>query len=595
MIFSSSTQPLQNKILNPIYPILLLAVIILLSLFASRARAAQVTLAWDPNSETDLAGYKMHYGTASGTYASTIDVGNTTTCTVPDLTTGTTYFFAVTAYTTSNTESGYSNEVAYRVPDDSTPPPVTLSSIAISGPTQLDENNSAQYACTARYSDDSTATLSSGVTWRENSSATTITSTGRLTAGNVSSDASVTITAAFGGKSDTHSVTITKSSTSLTGLSICGPAQVNEESSAQLACTAHYSDGKTSVVTDSVHWSVNSNFADINASGILSTYMVQSNEPLTITASFDGKQAEHRLTINDTTEKYTLTVDILGSGTVQLDPPGGTYDAGTVVTLTAEADHAWVFDVWTGLVSDTESHITSVVMDTSITLSAAFVEDTDLDSVPDHEEWGQDARDNAFDGNGDGIADYRQGNVASIHTQDYLHYLTLSVPETAKISACKTTDTTSITDMPAQYSLPLGLIDYRIENITPSSGTTLTIHLPAEFEFNTYIAHVATPETPSAHAYEFTYDPASQTGAAYESETLILHLMDGQPGDDDLTPNGILSSRGAPAILGAEDDPVDEDTTDPAPPDTNHYIEEDNSVNPTPAGNGIGCFISSIL
>src|SRR5678815_1906487 len=69
-------------------------------------RAAQsVTLAWNPNSETNLAGYKLYYGTSSRNYSGYVPVGSaTTTSTVPNLQDGLTYFFAVTAYCTDGME-----------------------------------------------------------------------------------------------------------------------------------------------------------------------------------------------------------------------------------------------------------------------------------------------------------------------------------------------------------------------------------------------------------------------------------------------------------------------------------------------------------
>ena len=80
------------------------------------ARAEQATLAWDANTESDLAGYKLHYGTASNSYSVHIDVNNVTTYTVVGLTAGQTYYFAATAYDASGNESGYSNSVSYAVP-----------------------------------------------------------------------------------------------------------------------------------------------------------------------------------------------------------------------------------------------------------------------------------------------------------------------------------------------------------------------------------------------------------------------------------------------------------------------------------------------
>ncbi len=72
---------------------------------------AQVRLAWDPNIDSDLMGYKVYYGTGSRSYGPPIDVRNATTFTVLGLTKGVTYYFAVTAYDSYNNESDYSNEV----------------------------------------------------------------------------------------------------------------------------------------------------------------------------------------------------------------------------------------------------------------------------------------------------------------------------------------------------------------------------------------------------------------------------------------------------------------------------------------------------
>ena len=74
-----------------------------------------VTLAWDANTESDLKGYVLYYGPASGNYTSDIDVGNNTQYTTPDLQDGVTYYFAVKAYNEAGSESGYSNEVSHTV------------------------------------------------------------------------------------------------------------------------------------------------------------------------------------------------------------------------------------------------------------------------------------------------------------------------------------------------------------------------------------------------------------------------------------------------------------------------------------------------
>ena len=70
------------------------------------------TLSWYPNSETNLAGYKIHIGTAAGIYNATVDVRNVTSYNLSNLAIGTTYYFAVSAYDTAGTDSALSNEVS---------------------------------------------------------------------------------------------------------------------------------------------------------------------------------------------------------------------------------------------------------------------------------------------------------------------------------------------------------------------------------------------------------------------------------------------------------------------------------------------------
>jgi hypothetical protein len=77
---------------------------------------APVSLAWDANTETTLAGYKLYVGTASGVYGAPTTLGLVTTTTVPNLMSGTTYYFTLTAFNTSGQESLKSAELSYKVP-----------------------------------------------------------------------------------------------------------------------------------------------------------------------------------------------------------------------------------------------------------------------------------------------------------------------------------------------------------------------------------------------------------------------------------------------------------------------------------------------
>ncbi len=79
--------------------------------FTTAAAAQNVTIAWDPNTETDLAGYKIYYGNASGVYGTPIVIGTQTTYTLTGLPAGI-WYIAVTAFNASGLESGFSNEVS---------------------------------------------------------------------------------------------------------------------------------------------------------------------------------------------------------------------------------------------------------------------------------------------------------------------------------------------------------------------------------------------------------------------------------------------------------------------------------------------------
>ncbi len=186
-----------------------------------------------------------------------------------------------------------SSAVVSPPPPDSPPAPV-LSSIAIAGPSTVDEGNAAQYTCTATYSDGSTATVVP--TWSLNSSYATISSSGLLSAGDVDANQSVTVTANFGGQTDTHTVTINYVVPVITGISISGPTSCDEETTAQYTCTASYSDGSSSVVAPT--WSDNSSYVSINGNGLLTAGNVTSDKSVTITASFGGMTDTHTVTIS---------------------------------------------------------------------------------------------------------------------------------------------------------------------------------------------------------------------------------------------------------------------------------------------------------
>lgn len=96
--------------------------------------ASTITLAWDPQSSPDLAGYRVYYsatpdlpfaGTGAVQGPAPVTLSTSTTATITGLDPGQTYYFAVTAFSTSGIETPYSSIV--QVPE-LIPPSVAVAS-----------------------------------------------------------------------------------------------------------------------------------------------------------------------------------------------------------------------------------------------------------------------------------------------------------------------------------------------------------------------------------------------------------------------------------------------------------------------------------
>lgn len=108
--------------------------VLLLFFLTGTAQAGSVTVAWDPNVESDLAGYIVSWGTQPGLYTQSRDVGNVVAAPVDELASGTRYYFAVQAYNTSGLTSAYSEEVTALVPAAAPVAPTVTSITPSSGP-----------------------------------------------------------------------------------------------------------------------------------------------------------------------------------------------------------------------------------------------------------------------------------------------------------------------------------------------------------------------------------------------------------------------------------------------------------------------------
>jgi hypothetical protein len=100
----------RSKTLRGLLLALPLAAVFFIS--ALPASAGSMPLEWNAVADPDVAGYKVFYGTASGSYGAPIDAGNVTTYTLGNLVDCSRYYVSVKAYDTSgNLSAVFADEV----------------------------------------------------------------------------------------------------------------------------------------------------------------------------------------------------------------------------------------------------------------------------------------------------------------------------------------------------------------------------------------------------------------------------------------------------------------------------------------------------
>ena len=93
--------------------------LILLALGSVSSQGFEVVLAWDANSEADLAGYRIYYGVQGATNAPVVAesaVSGSPLVTISGLVLGETYEFYATAFNTAGLESEPSEVLTFTVP-----------------------------------------------------------------------------------------------------------------------------------------------------------------------------------------------------------------------------------------------------------------------------------------------------------------------------------------------------------------------------------------------------------------------------------------------------------------------------------------------
>ena len=169
--------------------------------------------------------------------------------------------------------------------------------------------------------------------------------------------------------------------------------------------------------------------------------------------------------------------------------------------------------------------------------------DADGDGVDDSVE---DQAPNNGDGNLDGIPDKQQANVASLPDSANSRYATLVSQTGTNLVDVRTTGSPSEGNAPAEADFVVGFFEFTVQAVPVGQATTVILFLEPGAGWNTYWKFGPTPGNPIPHWYEFFYD--GTVGAEVLSDRVILHLVDGGRGDDDLVANGEIRDQGGPAF-----------------------------------------------
>lgn len=317
---------------------------------SSTGFSAQISLAWDPNSESNLGGYRLYYGTSSGNYSQTISVGLSTNYTVTNLAEGGTYYFALTAVSAEGLESGYSNEVVY---SSSSPAQVTLTVNKQGSGTGTVSGTGISCGgdCSEVLTPGAIVSLTAGPAGSSVFAGWAGACTGTSTHCTVNVNGNTSVAATFNLR--TYSITAT--------------AGANGSISPAGTTTVTYGGSQVYTINPASGYQVVDVRVDGTSVGALSDYTFDSVAAAhTIEATF----ARNPVGQNN---PYALKISKKGSGkgAVVNNPLGSSFKAGTVVTLTSITDPSSTFGGWSGACRGNSSACT-VTMSGNRSVTATF-------------------------------------------------------------------------------------------------------------------------------------------------------------------------------------------------------------------------------
>ena len=220
---------------------------------------------------------------------------------------------------------------------------------------------------------------------------------------------------------------------------------------------------------------------------------------------------------------------------------GNVTHIGPFLTLSTNAGGTADFDVI--LPADvTEGVIRATVTDPSgntseFSSAVDIAGDSDGDGVPDSIE--------AAAPNGDSS---NQPNVASFPSAvNAGATITLVAPMGTQLQNVQPPHNPSPGDAPPHTVFPFGFVDFTVTGLTPGQHVAVEMILPGSAP-SSYWRYGATPQNLAPHWYNWLYNASTDTGAEINGNTVILHFVDGERGDEDLAANGTIVDAGGPGF-----------------------------------------------
>ncbi len=154
-------------------------------------------------------------------------------------------------------------------------------------------------------------------------------------------------------------------------------------------------------------------------------------------------------------------------------------------------------------------------------------------------------------------------SVQVVASSSMTNVAALQVPSTGApilvMSPANTTITASLSASsavtpPTGMQFPFGFLNFTISGLGLGASADVTILGLNLNQVTDYFKNGATPANHTAHWYDFLYghatdtDIAAQTGMQIVNGNVVLHLVDGQRGDDYLAANGNIADNGGPVL-----------------------------------------------